>query len=114
MTAPTLFDLEPTGRSGHGDTVTQRRAARATNPAPLRDLIMDILDWDALTDDEICRRLPIDVRRWPSAKTARSGLKADGLVVWAGYERAGQMVWRRADLPQMARQEPVHVAGGVL
>jgi hypothetical protein len=114
VTAPTLFDLEPTGRARKADPETSCRAARATNPAPLRDLIMEILAFDSLTDDEICRRLPIDVRRWPSAKTARSGLKADGLVVWAGYERSGQMVWRRKDKPQMARQEPVHVHGGVL
>jgi hypothetical protein len=112
----TFDDIPPHPRARRTDPSTSHEAAERAVAADvnLRPLIMDILDWDALTDDEICRRLPIAIRRWPSAKSTRSRLKKAGLVVFAGYERNGQRVWRRKDRPHLARAEQVHVHGGVL
>lgn len=47
-----------------------------------------------MTDDELCRRIEPDVRRWPTIKSARSRLKGARVLVASGVVRHGQQEWR--------------------
>ena len=114
MTQPTLFD-EP--KSRHSDPPTSKAAA--SRVAPMRPSIRkEILEalaiWGPATDDQLCVRLNIDPRRWPTVKTARSALThcEAGWVVSTGVVKNGQTIWRHRDYPSYV--EAVEVAGGVL
>lgn len=111
VNAPTLFDLEPVGRARRHDPETSKVAARS---APSwRDRILAALDENEFTDDQLCIHLGIPIRQWPSVKTARSALKAAGLVCWTGETRDGQRVWTKF-VPGMPRVVNVDVRDGVL
>lgn len=89
---PSLFDA-PAAR--HSDPTTSHEAAARVAPfrSTLRSRILEALV-EPRTDDELCMKLGIDVRKWPSCKTARSALYGQGLVVWTGEERNHQRVWQ--------------------
>lgn len=96
---PTLFDVQPTAAVRRTDPIQSVNAARrASERLPSRrSRILEALALRDLTDDEICETLGEPVRKWPSVKSARTGLKHDGLVVAAGVERNGQRVWQTAE-----------------
>lgn len=95
---PTLFDVPDTGRVRASDPQTSVEAARAVDAVVIRTAILAefrLMAW--LTDDELADNLPQFVRE--SVKTARSGLKADGLVEPTGVKRPSNhgrpmIVWR--------------------
>lgn len=97
---PTLFDVQPTAAVRRTDPIQSVNAARrASERLPSRRArILEALALRDLTDDEICETLGEPVRKWPSVKSARTGLKRDGLVVEVpGVERNGQRVWQTAE-----------------
>lgn len=92
---PTLFDQEPTGRARQADPTTSRDAARRVRAGSVRALVIDGLRAGPATDDELCVRLGLPARRWPTVKTARSALthQTPATVRWAGMVRDRQQVW---------------------
>ncbi len=83
------------------DPATSHHAAArvaSARPSLRRDILRVFRTCFALTDDELCRALDVEVRKWPSVKTARSAMKKAGLLEASGVERGGQMVWRLVDI----------------
>lgn len=109
MQTESLFDAPPLAR--HNDAATAKAAARRMSIASpnLHAQILDLLGQRphrALTKTEVCERLGVDPRRWPSVASALSQLKKAGWLVWAD-ERDGMNRW-------MLREADVHVRRGVL
>lgn len=94
----TLFDYPAEGRARRSDPETSRAAARTVRAHSVRAAIVDAMRHapDGLTDDELCATLGVDLRRWPTVKTARSALThgTPAALAWTGTTRHGQRVWR--------------------
>jgi predicted ArsR family transcriptional regulator len=96
-----LFPVEDHGRARRTDPDTSRHAAAKV--ASVTDLIYAaFVTYGPMTDDALCERLELPTRRWPTAKTARSRLHKDGVLVDSGERRlsgAGRpmIVWALAE-----------------
>lgn len=86
------------GRARRSDPETSHAAASRVRAGSVRAQVLDALRAvpAGLTDDEICGRLEVLPRRWPTVKTARSALTHcdPPVVAWSGAVRAGQRVWQ--------------------
>ncbi len=102
-----LFDM-PLARATDPAT-SHNAAARVAHVSP--HLTAQILDafgrYRCMTKDQVCERLGLDPRRWPTCASALSRLKNEGRLCWTGETIAGQNVWR-------LRQSDVDVQGGRL
>lgn len=96
---PSLFD-QPRARASDPHT---SRAAAGKVWSGLADLVVESLAFHGpATDDELCERLNVIPRRWPSIKTARSRVThaedpAKRLIVDTGCVRDGMTVWAHRD-----------------
>lgn len=130
MNAPTLFDsmdsasstqkmVDPYSlpRARRTDPATSHRAA-AKVWSGWPELIIECLAvWGPASDDRICIRLNVDVRRWPTIKSARSRVTraknpAHRFIVATDDKENGQTIWRHKDY--RAPAESVEIRNGAL
>lgn len=98
MSIPGLFD--PLARTT--DPETSHRAAQRVQRGWANKVIECLAMYGPASDDRICIRLNVDVRAWPSVKTARSRVThhrdpSKRLIVDTGEEENGQKIWRHRD-----------------
>lgn len=93
-----LFDPD-SGYVRWRDPDTSHAAALSVNAAHVEGMILDVFSGLALTDDELCARLPH--LHAPTVKTARSRLTHRAVLIDTGLRRPSnrgraQIVWRTA------------------
>ena len=109
MSQPSLFD-QPRARRADPDT-SKAAARRVTSiSSALSAQVLELLANHryGLTKDQVCERLGVEPRYWPTVASALSRLKGKGWLEWNGAFQ-GQNVWQL-----VAEVVPVDVQGEVL
>ena len=110
MNQPSLpFDAP---RARNTDPDTSRAAARRVThiSSAISAQVLDLLGRHryGLTKDQVCERLGVEPRYWPTVASALSRLKGKGWLEWNGQFQ-GQNIWQL-----VAEVVPVEVASEVL
>lgn len=96
---PTLFDPP---KSRHRDPQTSKAAAGKVWGGWADQIVENYALQGPATDDQLCLRMNVSPRRWPTIKTARSRVTHaedpnKRLIVSTGLVEDGQTVWCHRD-----------------